>query len=622
MPATPAQDAASNRALSRRGLSMRNASEKTSSSRRVLRGTAVSQGVAQGTAYVVARVDGEVVPRRTLKAREVEGELARLEAALTKAEKDLVALRKSVGERIGTVEAEIFAAQALVVRDHALHDQVAAIVRDRHINVEAALAEVVKKFLRAFEEIPDPYLRERAADICDVGRRVFAALIADDGPDARGIPEGAILVADELSPSATARFELEGVKGFVTERGGKFSHASILARSMRMPAVTGVIEAALEIKTGDPLIVDGVAGAVFVDPDDATRREYDRIERHLRGDRTALQKMVDLPSVTRDGIAVALLANVSKLADTEAAFSYNADGIGLYRTEFLFAASSAFPSEEEQTQWLERSAARFHPRRVVLRLLDAGGDKELAYFPLPASRNPSLAQRGIRLLLKHPDVLERQLRAFLRVSAEHPVSILLPVVGGLEEVRATRGVLTRVMNDLRAEGVSFDPAIALGAMIEVPSAAVLAAALAKEVDFLSLGTNDLVQYVLAADREETSVADHYQPLHPAILRLISFVAGAAGSAGRPLSICGEMAGDPRYTELLLGLGLREFSVAPGELLEVKDAIRSVSLAEAKALAAEALEVGSVREVESLLARRREVRPRDPSARDRRDLGGD
>jgi len=374
-----------------------------------------------------------------------------------------------------------------------------------------------------------------------------------------------------------------------------------------MPALTGVPEAALKIKTGDHLIVEGVSGAVFVNPDESVRREYDRVEADLGGYKTELQKIIDLPSVTVDGTVVALLANVSKLADTEAAFLYKADGIGLFRTEFGFSTRNAFPTEEEQYAYLKLAAARLHPRKIVLRLLDLGGDKELSYFPLPASRNPSLAQRGIRLLLKNPDVLKPQLRAFLRISAEHPVSILLPVVGGLEEVRATRAIVNDVMGELVAEGKSFNRDVAIGAMIEVPSAAILAATLVKEVDFLSLGTNDLVQYVLAADREEETVADYYQSLHPAILRLIFSVAEAARNAGRPLAICGEMAGDPRYTELLLGLGLRELSVAPGEILEVKNAIRSVTIAGARALAAEVLEVGSVVEVEALLERRRSAR---------------
>jgi phosphotransferase system enzyme I (PtsI) len=568
----------------------------------ILRGTPVSSGIAQGTAYVMTRADRAAVPRRTLQPADVAGELARFEAALAQAEKELLALRKDVAERIGAGEADIFTAQALVVRDHAFHEQVVDAVHKKQVNVEAALAEVVERFVRAFDRAPDPYLRERAADVRDVGRRVFAALIVSDSSNVRDIPEGSILVADELLPSATARFELNRVRAFVTERGSKFSHTSILTRSMRMPALSGVPEAALKIKSGDQLIVDGVAGIVFVNPDESVQRQYHRAEADLRGYKTGLQKLVDLPSVTLDGATVGLFANVSKLADAEAAFLYKADGIGLYRTEFAFSIRSAFPTEDEQYEILQRAAARFHPRKIVLRLLDVGGDKELSYFPLPVSRNPSLAPRGIRLLLKHLDVLKRQLRAFLRISADHPVSILLPVVGGLEEVRATRVVVKQVMEELRAEGKTFNPDIAVGAMIEVPSAAILAAALVKEVDFLSLGTNDLVQYVLAADREEETMADYYQPLHPAILRLIGSVADAARNAGRPLTICGEMAGDPRYTELLLGLGLRELSVAPGEILEVKSAIRRVTIAAAAALAAEALELGSASEVEALLAR--------------------
>jgi phosphotransferase system enzyme I (PtsI) len=584
-------------------LATRGETERVLSNNQLLRGTPVSPGVAHGTAHVMTRADRAVVTRRALEAADVDGELARFEVALTKAERELLALRKDVAERIGAGEADIFAAQALVVRDHALHDQVVEVVRQRKVNAEAALADVVEKFIRAFDQIHDPYLRERAADVRDVGRRVFAALIASDGPNVHDIPEGSILVADELLPSATAGFELNRVRGFVTSRGGKFSHTAILARSMRMPAVTGLAEAALKIQTGDHLIVDGVAGVVFVNPDESVRRQYERVEADLRGYKTELQKIVDLPSVTRDGTVVPLLANVSKLADTEAAILYKADGIGLYRTEFGFSIRNAFPTEEEQYEFLKLAAARFHPRKVVLRLLDIGGDKELPYFPLPVSRNPSLAQRGIRLLLKNPDVLKRQLRVFLRISADHPVSILLPVVGGLEEVRATRAIAKEVMGELLAERKRFNPDIPLGAMIEVPSAAILAAALVKEADFLSLGTNDLVQYVLAADREDETVADYYQPLHPAIVRLLWSVAEAARSAGRPLTICGEMAGDARYTELLLGLGLRELSVAPGEMLEVKNAIRNVTIAGARALAAEALEAGSVVEVEALLERR-------------------
>jgi phosphoenolpyruvate-protein phosphotransferase (PTS system enzyme I) len=416
------------------------------------------------------------------------------------------------------------------------------------------------------------------------------------------IPEGSILVTDELLPSVTARLELAHVAGFVTERGGKFSHSAILARSQRTPAVTNLLDASRSIRTGDRLIVDGISGVVFVNPATSVQQEYERVATELRNYNEGLKQLVGLPSVTRDGVSIPLLANVSKFSDSESAFLYRADGIGLYRTEFGFSVRNTFPTEDEQYEFLKRAAERFHPRKVVFRVLDIGGDKELPYFPLPARRNPSLADRGIRLLLKTPEVLKQQLRAFLRISADHPVSILLPVVGGLEEVRQARAVLRQAQEELAAEGKTFNPRIPVGAMIEVPSAALVAPALAKEVDFFSLGTNDLVQYVLAADREDQSVATYYQPLHPAILRLIHFVAEAARNAGIELTICGEMAGNPTYAELLVGLGLREFSVAPGEILEVKNALRGITIAGAEAFATEALQLSSVAEVEALLAR--------------------
>jgi phosphoenolpyruvate-protein phosphotransferase (PTS system enzyme I) len=411
------------------------------------------------------------------------------------------------------------------------------------------------------------------------------------------------VVAEELLPSATARLQLDRVRALVTERGHRFSHAAILARSMGTPAVAGVREASVRIKTGDRLVVDGVAGVVFVDPDAQVEREYDRLEAELRATREGLRPLAGLPSVTRDGTPIPLLANVNKFADTEAALRNGADGIGLYRTEFAFSVRPRFPTEDEQYEFLARAAERFHPRRVVFRLLDLGGDKVLPYFPLPPSRNPSLAERGVRLLLKHPDVLKPQLRAFLRVSAEHPVSILLPVVAGVEDVREARAVVRQAQDELSRAGGRFDPQIPLGAMIEVPSAALVARSLSREVDFLSLGTNDLVQYVLAADREDESVAGYYQPLHPGVLRLIHLVADAAESAGRELTICGEMAGDPVHAELLVGLGLRQFSVAPGEMLEVKDAIRSIRLEDARDLARRALELGTAAEVAALLGER-------------------
>jgi phosphotransferase system enzyme I (PtsI) len=569
----------------------------------VVRGTGIATGIAHGPAFVLACANNATAPRLEIPPDGIDAELARFETAVARAEEELLALKQRVAEKIGASEADIFTAQALLLHDPAFRSQVERAVRDGPVNAEGAVAEVIEKFTRAFDEIPDPYLRERAADVRDVGRRVLSALIEAMGPAHVDVPAGAIVVTEELLPSATAGIALENVRAFVTERGGRFSHTAILARSLGTPAVVAVPEAATRIKTGDDLIVDGTTGVLFINPDRTVQREYDRAEAEIRASRQALRQLVDLPSVTVDGTVIPLLANVSKFADTEAAMLNNADGIGLYRTEFGFIIRSALPTEDEQFEFLALAAERFHPRKVVFRLLDIGGDKTPPYFPLPATRNPSLAERGIRLLLRHQEVLRRQLRAFLRVSAAHPISILVPVVGGVEEVRQTRAILEEVKAELAARGTPFDPRVPLGAMIEVPSAALLVEALAAEVDFFSLGTNDLVQYLLAADREDEGVAPYYQPLHPAVLRLIQRLAADAARVARPLTICGDMAGDPAYTELLVGLGLREMSVGPGELLKVKDAIRKIDVGAAERLAREALALGSVAEIEALLARR-------------------
>ena len=568
--------------------------------RMLLRGTGVSAGVAKGTALVITCGCRSPAPRRRIEASEVEGERARFEAALARAAADLVTLQRDVRERLGPSQADVFGAQLLALEDRDFHDRVVHALEQEKVNVEAALSEVIDGYTRRLDAVSDGYLRERAADIRDVGRRVLSSLLEGERPDGLELPDGAIVVADELLPSVTARLQLDHVRGLVTERGHRFSHSSILARSLRTPAVVGVLGAPEQIKTGDRVVVDGVAGVVFVNPEARVEREYDRVEEELRAQKEELRKFVSVPSVTRDGTTIPLLANVNKLADTEAALLHGAEGIGLYRTEFAFSIRSHPPTEEEQYEFLARAAERFHPRRVVFRLLDLGGDKVLPYLPLPPSRNPSLAERGIRLLLRHRDLLKTQLRAFLRVSAGHPVSILLPVVGGVEEIREARGVVRQVQDDLKAAGERFDPKIPVGAMIEIPSAALLARTLAEEVDFMSLGTNDLVQYVLSADREDESMASYYQPTHPAVLRVIHSVAEASASAGCPLTMCGEMAGDPRLTELLLGLGLRELSVAPGEMLEVKKAIRSIRLDEARDLARKALDQKTVAEIEALL----------------------
>ncbi|HWE30311.1 MAG TPA: phosphoenolpyruvate--protein phosphotransferase [Polyangia bacterium] len=568
----------------------------------LLKGIAVSSGVARGTAFVLVAAHNRAVPRREIRDEEIPHELERFDAALQRAETELAALRRSLSAQLPT-EAEIFAAQALLVRSAQLVDPVRARVREERLNVEAALSEVLDDLTSRLAAVADPVLRERAADIRDVGKRLLSLLVTEPPTRECIFPEESVLVADELLPSVSARLELGRVRALVTERGGRSSHASILARARGLTAVAGIADATERIKTGDRVIVDGIAGVVFVDPDAKIAREYDRVEADIRAHRDELLELVELPSVTMDGTSVPLLANVNAFADTEAADRYRADGIGLYRTEFGFVVRPKLPTEDEQYEFLERAAARFAPRPVTFRLLDVGGDKELPTLPLPHSRNPSLSQRGIRLLLQHPELLRTQLAAFLRVGARHPVSILIPVVGDLQDVRRTRAIIREVQSELRARGERSDRETPIGAMIEVPAAALMVGALAREVDFFSLGTNDLAQYVLAVDREDERVADYYQPLHPSLLRLIGSVAEAARRAGRELTICGEMAGVPANVELLLGLGLRRFSVAPSQLLEVKNAIRTASVDDAERLARHALELDTSEEIEALLDER-------------------
>jgi phosphotransferase system enzyme I (PtsI) len=570
----------------------------------VLKGVAVSTGIVRGTAHVLAADPQMAAPRRPIEESEVPEELSRFRAALVEAATDLVGLQRSVQDRIGTAAAEIFNAQVLALKDPLLMEQVEGVVRSRKVNVESALAEVIEGFSRTLAEAAAVYMRERAADVRDVGRRILSVLIRRQRVDGQPVPAGSIVVAEELLPSATARMDLQRVRGFVTERGGKTSHACILARSLGIPAVTGVKEATARIRAGDELIVDAMAGTVFVNPAESIRHEYERLEADIRAYQDSLKGLVDLPAETRDGVRVTLMSNLGKLADAEAALLFNADGVGLYRTEFGYLIQSEFPSEEEQARVAMVVAEKFHPRPVTFRILDLGGDKQLSYFPLPPSRNPALAERGIRLMLKHRAVLDAQVRSLLRASAAHPVRLLLPMVGGLEEVREAKKVIAECKAQLRQAGASYNDRMPVGAMIEVPSSVVLVSQLAKELDFFSLGTNDLVQYLLVADREEQSLDPYYEPLHPAVLHTIRHLTTALDAAGKEFSICGEMAGNPFYTELLLGLGLRSFSVAPGELLEVKGVVRSLRMADARALADEVLGLDSVAAIEERLQRAR------------------
>lgn len=563
-------------------------------------GEVASSGVSRGPALVWSFAARAATPRRTIGAAEARAEMEKFDAAVSAAEKNLSDLQRQVRRSLGKEEAAILGAHILLLHDSALREEVGARCLAGNINVEAAVDEAIEHLTSLFVRLPDPYFRERAADLRDVGRRLLDLLANSAPPEIPGLSEGSVIVASELLPSVAAQLDGRKIRGLIVENGGQTAHATILARAFGIPLLIHVPDATKLIRTGDRLIVDGLAGRVFVNPAPEILREYDQLEADLHAHQTALKDLIELPAVTRDGVTIKLCANIGKSADAAAAAALNADGVGLYRTEFAFLVQKHLPSEDEQLKIYRSAAERTKPRETVIRLLDIGSDKLLSYFPLPLEANPSLGCRGTRLLLAHPEILRTQARAILRLSATHPVSILLPMIGGMEDLLAVKAAIESAKEELAVERQPFNPRARIGAMIETPSAAILIGCLAQEVDFFSIGTNDLVQYLLTADRASGKTPSHYEPLHPAVLRVLASLAAAAKTKGKSISVCGEIAGNPAYTRLLLGLGFRSLSVNPGEILEIRSAIRSSSLQEAAELAGQILRLDKIRDIKECL----------------------
>lgn len=563
----------------------------------LIKGAGASPGIARGTALVLEHPHDQPASAGADEL-DVDAELERLSVATHRAEAELTALRDAVRLRGGDVAAELLDAQILAHHDPVFLRQLHQTVVSRRLDAGSAVASVVAEYVHALDEAGDPYLRERAADVRDVGRRLRAMLDDVNAGDAE-IPEGAIVVVRELLPSLTAKLEIARAGAIVAEHGGRMSHAAILARALQVPAVVGAPGAVDVIRSGDDVIVDGRAGLVFVRPETTVVREYDRLREMLATRHDPTDDDATAPVATADGFAIALLANIGKSADVDAALHFGAHGVGLFRTEFAFSIRAAAPNEEEQVEIVERVAERFDPRPVTVRLLDIGADKPLPYLPQAPSTNPALGRRGLRLLLGHREMLHTQLRAILRASARLALRLLVPMVGSLDDVRAIRAAVDAAARSLADDGISFARP-PLGAMIEVPAAAIAIDAIVGEVDFVSLGTNDLAQYVLAVDREDDALSEYLEPAHPALLALIHGVADAAARAGKDASICGAMAADDRYTSLLIGLGLRSLSVPPADLPRIRRAIRRTRLGAATTLAARARKQTTTAAVEALL----------------------
>lgn len=559
-------------------------------------GIAASAGYALGAAYVLQEPDIQVV-RKKLPPESVDAEIDRLERDIDRTKRDIEALRLMTLQKLGADEADIFAAHIMLLEDPEYISEIKNTIKTEAVNAEAAVQEVTEKFAGVFAAIEDEYIRERAADLQDVSQRLLCRLLGIEPVSLAHMTGHVVLVARELTPSDTTQLNRDAVDGIVTCSGGPTSHSAIMARSMGIPAVVGVKNVLERIAPGDFVIVDGHEGHVFINPPAETVRHYRAKKEKFMAAQTALKAFVQKASVTRDGVRVELSANIGGPHDATKALANGAEGIGLYRTEFLYMGRNQLPSEEEQFTAYQEVAVLFGRQRpVVIRTLDIGGDKEVSYLDLPQETNPFLGYRAIRLCLDRTDIFKTQLRAILRASVYGNVKIMYPMIATLQELAAANKLLEEVKQDLEQQRIPYRADGEVGMMIEVPSAAVLADQFASQVDFFSIGTNDLVQYTMAADRMNERVSYLNQPFHPAVLRLIQGVIAAAHNEKKWVGMCGEMAGDVTAIPVLLGMGLDEFSMNAAAILPARALVCQLSRAQMETVARTVLAMNDAAEI--------------------------
>jgi len=563
---------------------------------RIFRGVPVSAGVCRGKVLVIGRSHA-AIPKHVLSDAAVPGDISRLEKALVQTRHDILEVQKKVSASMSAGEGGIFDAHLLVLEDRTLLDEVIRNIQENKVNAEYAFHVVAEKYASALAAIEDDYLRERATDMRDVTSRVLNNLMGrNEEVDLKKLKEPCIIISYDLSPSTTAQMDRKTVLGFATDMGGKTSHTAIMARSLRIPAVVGLKSASQELETGQYALLDGFNGVIIINPSDQTLFEYGQIIRKQVSLEEKLRDIQLKPAVTLDGQRITLSANVEQAADSEQVKHCGAEGVGLFRTEFLFINRTTLPTEEEQYCAYHEVADALKPQPVIIRTLDLGGDKFMTHLDVPPEMNPFLGWRAIRYCLQEKDVFRAQLRAILRASAVGNVKMMYPMISGLDELLQANALVDECKAALRSEKIPFDDNLEIGAMIEIPSAVMVADALARRLKFFSIGTNDLIQYTLAVDRMNEKVAHLYEPTHPAILRLIKATVDAAHKNNIWVGVCGEMAGDPALTPLLLGLGVDELSATPSLVPPVKYLIRRLKINEARELAEFALNSESSSEI--------------------------